>query len=143
MRTTAHEWLARYRSEGLSGLIDRPSVARVRPHALPSAWINLIRTLRQARHAAHSITRQLHLARSTLSRLGWGLSQLTKPPLIVRYERELPGELVYLDIWGALTRPATASAASGYGIRLRRALTTMARRTALARLRRFASSALL
>jgi transposase InsO family protein len=100
---TVYKWLARYRNEGPAGLLDRPSVARARPHALPHTWIDLIRTLRQARHVAHSIARQLHLARSTvsqvLSRLGWGrLSQLTDPPPVVRYERESPGELVHLDV---------------------------------------------
>jgi transposase len=109
---TVYKWLARYRNEGLSGLIDRSSAPKVRPHALPSTWVDLIRTLRQARHVAHSIARQLHLARSTvsqvLSRLGWGrLSQLTDPPPIVRYEREFPGELVHLDIkkLGRFERP--------------------------------------
>jgi len=38
---TVYKWLARYRSEVLSGLIDRRSVARVRSHALPSVWIDL------------------------------------------------------------------------------------------------------
>ena len=100
---TVYKWLARYRSEGAAGLIDRSSAARVCPHALSLAWLDLIRSLREARHVAHSIARQLHLARSTvsaaLSRLGWGrLSQLTDPPPIVRYEREFPGELVHLDI---------------------------------------------
>ena len=100
---TVYKWLARYRNEGLSGLIDRSSAPRVCPHALPSTWVDLIRTLREARHVAHSIARQLPLARSTVSQCclvwGWGrLSQLMNPPPVVRYEREFPGELVHLDI---------------------------------------------
>jgi transposase InsO family protein len=100
---TVYKWLARYRNEGLSGLIDRSSAAHVRPHALPITWIGLIRTLREARHVAHSIARQLQLARSTvsavLSRLGWGrLSQLTPSVPVIRYERTAPGELVHLDV---------------------------------------------
>ncbi len=100
---TVYKWLARYRREGAAGLLDRSSAARVCPHALSLAWLDLIRSLREARHVAHSIARQLQLARSTvsaaLSRLGWGrLSQLTNPPPIVRYERESPGELVHLDV---------------------------------------------
>ncbi|MGH8729742.1 MAG: leucine zipper domain-containing protein [Burkholderiales bacterium] len=32
---TVYKWLARYRNEGPAGLLDRSSVARCRPHALP------------------------------------------------------------------------------------------------------------
>lgn len=109
---TVYKWLARYRNEGPAGLSDRPSLARVRPHALPVAWIGLIRTLREARHVADSIARQLKLARSTvsavLSRLGWGrLAQLTKHSPTLRYERASPGELVHLDVkkLGRFNRP--------------------------------------
>jgi transposase InsO family protein len=109
---TVYKWLARYRNEGPPGLIDRPSVARVRPHALSQTWIELIRTLREARHVAHSIARQLKLARSTvsavLSRLKWGrLGALAQPVPAVRYERTSPGELVHLDVkkLGRFNRP--------------------------------------
>ena len=109
---TVYKWLARYRNEGPAGLIDRSSTPRLRPHALSSVWIELIRSLREARHVAHSIARQLQLARSTvsavLSRLGWGrLSQLTPPVPVVRYERRTPGELVHLDVkkLGRFNRP--------------------------------------
>ena len=113
---TVYKWLARYRNEGLSGLVDRSSTPRRRPHALSSVRIELIRSLREARHVAHSIARQLHLARSTvstvLSRLGWGrLAQLTPPVPVVRYERRTPGELVHLDVkkLGRFFVPATGS----------------------------------
>lgn len=109
---TVYKWLARYRNEGPAGLIDRSSTPRLRPHALSSVWIELIRSLREARHVAHSIARQLQLARSTvsavLSRLGWGrLSQLTPPVPVIRYERRTPGELVHLDVkkLGRFNRP--------------------------------------
>jgi len=109
---TVYKWLARYRQEGAAGLVDRSSRARLHPHALSEAWIALIRTLREARHVAHSIARQLQLARSTVSavlaRLGWGrLSDLAPKLPALRYERNAPGELVHLDVkkLGRFSRP--------------------------------------
>ena len=36
-RQTGYRWLRRYRTEGPAGLLDRPPIARRRPHALPRA----------------------------------------------------------------------------------------------------------
>jgi transposase InsO family protein len=100
---TAYKWLARYRDEGAVGLADRRSIAHRLPHALSSAWVALIRTLRQGRLVAHTIARQLQLARSTVSavlaRLGLGkLAMLTPSVPAVRYEHRAPGDLLHLDI---------------------------------------------
>ncbi|MGH9904553.1 MAG: leucine zipper domain-containing protein [Pyrinomonadaceae bacterium] len=46
---TVYKWLARYRNEGLSGLIDRSSQARGCPHGLPLAWISFAPCAKPAR----------------------------------------------------------------------------------------------
>jgi len=100
---TVYKWLTRYRAEGLAGLRDRASIAHRLPHALSSAWVTLIRTLRQGRLVAHAIAQQLKLARSTVSavlaRMGLGKLALLNPPApAVRYEHRAPGDLLHLDI---------------------------------------------
>ena len=100
---TVYKWLARYRANGAAGLQDRSSTARHHPHALPAAWIALIRLLRQSKLVAAEIAQRLPLARSTISavlrRLGLNrLCYLTPPEPVQRYEWERPGELVHVDI---------------------------------------------
>jgi transposase InsO family protein len=100
---TVYKWLARYRGEGAAGLQDRSSAARRHPHALPPAWIALVRLLRQAKLVAAEIAARLPLARSTVSavlaRIGLGrLRYLAPPKPIQRYEWQRPGELVHVDI---------------------------------------------
>lgn len=112
---TVYKWLARYRAEGPQGLRDRASVAHRLPHALSSAWVALIRTLRQARLTAWAIAQQIKVARSTVSavlaRLGLGKLALLAPPVpVVRYEHRAPGDLLHLDIkkLGRFARPGPA-----------------------------------
>lgn len=100
---TVYKWLARYRTEGGGGLQDRSSAARRHPHALPPAWIALVRLLRQAKLVAAEIAARLPLARSTVSavlaRIGLGrLRYLAPPEPVRRYEWQRPGELVHVDI---------------------------------------------
>ena len=100
---TVYKWLARYRVHGAAGLQDRSSAARRHPHALPAAWIALIRLLRQSKLVAAEIAQRLPLARSTISavlaRIGLRrLRYLTPPVPVQRYEWERPGELVHVDI---------------------------------------------
>jgi transposase InsO family protein len=100
---TVYKWLARYRADGVAGLQDRSSAARRHPHALPAAWMALIRLLRQSKLVAAEIAQRLPLARSTinavLKRMGLNrLSYLTPPEPVQRYEWERPGELVHVDI---------------------------------------------
>ena len=99
---TVYKWLARYRSEGLSGLRDRRSTAHRHPHALAPAWVALIRLLRQAKLVAAEIAAQLPLARSTVSavlnRLGLARLHYLNPPAPVRrYEWSRPGALIHVD----------------------------------------------
>ncbi len=98
----AYRWLARYRSEGLSGLHDRAS----RPHRVPrrtaGELVEAMLALRRQRCSGPQIAFLLRLPRSTVAR--WlhrhGVHRLAalapqEPPR--RYQRELPGELLHLD----------------------------------------------
>jgi transposase len=105
-RATGHKWLARYRSEGVAGLADRPS----RAHHIPTRTSPDIETrvlaLRQERKLGpHRIAALVGLSASTvhailarhgLSRLAW----MDRPTgqLIRRYERDRPGELLHVDV---------------------------------------------
>jgi transposase InsO family protein len=110
---TVYKWLARYRTEGASGLADRCSTAHRRRHALAPAWVALIRLLRQTKLVAAEIAARVPLARSTVSavlhRMGWGrLPYLNAPPPVQRYEWERPGQLVHMDIkkLGRIVQPS-------------------------------------
>jgi len=99
---TVYKWLARYRAEGLAGLVDRGSTAHHHPHALAPVWPALIRVMRQAKLVAAEIAVRLPLARSTVSavlrRLGLSrLRYLNPPEPVRRYEWSRPGELVHVD----------------------------------------------
>jgi len=99
---TVYKWLARYRAEGLAGLVDRGSTAHRHPHALAPVWPALIRVMRQAKLVAAEIAVRLPLARSTVSavlrRLGLSrLRYLNPPEPVRRYEWSRPGELVHVD----------------------------------------------
>ena len=100
---TVYKWLKRYRDEGVSGLLNRPSTPRYCPHAYAEGWHNLIANLRSHRMTALEIGEILNFPRSTiayaLKRLGLSqLNRLTPPEPVRRYERDRPGDLIHLDI---------------------------------------------
>lgn len=108
---TVDKWLARYRCEGPAGLRDRSC----RPQSSPSATVRelelAVLALRRQRLTLISIARQLALSRSTVARLCakaglQRLSRLEAPPVVRRYERAAPGELLHLDVkkLGRITR---------------------------------------
>jgi transposase InsO family protein len=105
-RATGYKWLARWRAEGLAGLLDRPS----RAHRLPGktsarleAQVLALRSERKlgparigplvglAPSTVHAVLR-----RHGMHRLAW----LDRPTgqLVRRYERARPGELVHVDV---------------------------------------------
>lgn len=104
-RATAYKWLRRWRTEGLDGLADRSS----RPHRMPTRTSDEVSAaIIEARFAGrlgpHRIGYELGVAPSTvhivlrnagLSRLG-DLDGPTALP--VRYVRDLPGELIHVDV---------------------------------------------
>ena len=100
---TVYRWLARFRQEGIEGLLDRSSRPHCSPQQLPAAKIEAIRSLRKLRMTAAEIAEVLCLALSTVSlwlkRIGLGKrSRLQPPEPPNRYERRHPGELVHVDI---------------------------------------------
>ena len=100
---TARRWLARWRTEGQAGLLDRSSAPRRIPRNTPPERVAQIVRLRRLRWAAAQIAVTLRAALSTVSavlkRVGLGKrSRLDPPEPPNRYERRRPGELVHIDI---------------------------------------------
>jgi transposase InsO family protein len=101
-RQTVQKWLARRRTEGRSGLLERSSRPARSPTALPTTKIERMTALRLQRLTAAQIAQRLGLPRSTVARhlssRGMGkLPPLHPPPPVVRYERQRPGELIHID----------------------------------------------
>ena len=100
---SARKWLARWRAEGETGLLDRSSAPRRVPSRLPADRLEAIEALRRLRMTAAEIAEVLGMALSTVSRwlqkIGLGKrSRLAPPEPPNRYERKRPGELVHLDV---------------------------------------------
>ena len=112
-RATAYKWLARFRTQGPQGLLDRPSRPRSCPHRTPRALeAGILAARRRHRRGQDWIGAELGIAASTVGRvlrrarvpLLRELDALTGEPVrrgpvsAVRYERERPGELVHIDV---------------------------------------------
>jgi transposase len=100
---SARKWLARWRSEGEAGLVDRSSAPRRVPSRLAADRLAAIEALRRLRMTAAEIAEVLGMALSTVSRwlarIGLGKrSRLEPPEPPNRYERKRPGELIHVDI---------------------------------------------
>mgnify|MGYP003343815930 FL=1 len=100
---TVHKWLRRFRAEGMAGLNDRSS----RPHRVQTTvndeQYEKIKALRRAREPFWKIAASVGLSRATVARIGkvMGLSRLSSldpKPLITRYEKSAPGEMIHIDI---------------------------------------------
>jgi transposase InsO family protein len=109
---TAAKWVARWRTEGDTGLVDRSSAAKRRPSQLEARRVEAIEALRRLRMTAAEIAECLGLALSTVSRwlkrIGLGkLSRLESPEPPNRYERKRAGELIHVDVkkLGRILRP--------------------------------------
>jgi transposase InsO family protein len=99
---TARKWLARYRTEGLGGLVDRSSAPAVVTNRTEERRIEVIATLRRLRMTGAEIAECLGMALSTVSgiltRIGMGkLGRIGLEPA-QRYERARPGELLHIDV---------------------------------------------
>jgi transposase InsO family protein len=100
---TASKWVARYRSEGESGLVDRSSTPVTVANRTSEQRVELVAFLRRLRMTAAEIGEVIGMPLSTVSavlwRIGLGkLSQLEPPEPPNRYEKQLPGELVHIDV---------------------------------------------
>jgi transposase InsO family protein len=100
---TAAKWLARYRAEGRTGLLDRSSAPRRSPRRTSAERVRAIELLRRLRMTAAEIAEVLRMPLSTVSailkRIGLGkrsrLEPLEPPN---RYECARPGELLHIDV---------------------------------------------
>ena len=104
-RATAYKWLGRYHAHGPAGLADRSSRPRRCPHALPAVQVRRVLTARRRhRQGPHRLAFRLGMARSTIYGVlrRHHLSRLAHTDrtsgVVVRYQREHPGELVHLDV---------------------------------------------
>jgi transposase InsO family protein len=104
-RATAYKWLARYRQHGQAGLADRSSRPHHCPHALtPTQVRRILAARRRRRQGPHRLSYHLGMPRSTVYGVlaRHGMSRLAHSDrtsgVVVRYERERPGELVHLDV---------------------------------------------
>jgi transposase InsO family protein len=104
-RATAYKWVGRYRTEGPAGLADRSSRPHRCPHALSSAQVRrVLAARRRRRQGPHRLGYHLGMARSTIYGVlrRHGMSRLAHTDrssgVVVRYQRERPGELVHLDV---------------------------------------------
>lgn len=99
---TCSKWLARYRADGMVGLVDRSSAARVVANRTSDETIQVIAALRRVRFTGPQIAELLDRPLSTVSgiltRIGMGkLGRLGQEPA-QRYERQRPGELIHIDV---------------------------------------------
>ena len=99
---TARKWLARYRREGAAGLVDRPSTPNVVANRTDEQTIEAIAALRRLRFTGPEIAEVLGRPVSTVSgiltRIGMGqLGRLGLEPA-ERYERQVAGELIHVDV---------------------------------------------
>lgn len=99
---TARKWLARYRAEGVGGLVDRSSAPVTVANRTDERRVEVIAALRRLRMTGAEIAECLGMALSTVSgiltRIGMGkLGRLGMEPA-QRYERARPGELLHIDV---------------------------------------------
>lgn len=97
------KWLGRYRSEGSAGLFDRRSAPR-RVRRVGKTKRRLIVKLRRERRTCQQIASAVARSRATVARIvsSAGLSRLRvldgPAAPVRRYEREVVGDLIHLDI---------------------------------------------
>jgi transposase InsO family protein len=99
---TARKWLARFRTEGSAGLMDRSSAPHRVANRTDEQTVAAICALRRLRFSAPELAELLDLPCSTVSavlkRCGMGrLGRLGLQPA-ERYERQRPGELIHIDV---------------------------------------------
>jgi transposase InsO family protein/transposase len=99
---TCSKWVARYRAEGASGLVDRSSAPAVVANRTDERTIEAIAALRRLRFTGPEIAELLDRPLSTVSgiltRIGMGrLGRLGLEPA-ERYERAVAGELIHVDV---------------------------------------------
>src|SRR4051812_18098154 len=99
---TCSKWVARYRTEGAVGLLDRSSAPAVVANRTDEHAVQAIAALRRLRFTgpeiAEVLDRPLSTVSGVLTRIGMGrLGRLGLEPA-ERYQRERPGELIHIDV---------------------------------------------
>jgi transposase InsO family protein len=100
---TAAKWLARFKSLGIEGLIDRSSRPRRLRRPTPDIVAAEVISLRRQRLPGKEVALRLNLSPATVSRIlkRAGLSRMKDidpPEPVRRYERQHPGEMIHIDI---------------------------------------------
>ena len=99
---TAAKWVARYRAEGAAGLLDRSSAPTRVANRTEERALETIAALRRLRFTGQEIAEILNRPLSTISgiltRIGMGkLGRLGLEPA-QRYQRQVAGELIHIDV---------------------------------------------
>ena len=99
---TAGKWVARYRTEGTEGLLDRSSAPLFVANRCSESTVETIAALRRLRFTGPEISEVLEMPFWTVSgilkRIGMGrLGRLGMEPA-ERYERTVAGELIHIDV---------------------------------------------
>ena len=104
-RATVAKWVKRYQEEGAAGLEDRSSAPHGRPHALSAKQVHrILRARRRTGDGPHRLGPMLGHPRSTVYGVlrRHGCSRLADTDrvtrVVIRYERDRPGELVHVDV---------------------------------------------
>jgi len=99
---TCAKGVARYRSHGPDGLLDRSSAPRRVHNRTDRSVVELLMSLRRLRFTAPELADLLAMPVSTISGIlkREGMGRLGRLGLerAVRYQRERPGELIHIDV---------------------------------------------
>jgi transposase InsO family protein len=100
---TARKWHGRYLAEGAAGLVDKSSRPARSPRAIEPGVALAIVELRRKLFLQARIASYMGVSKATVSRVlrRAGLSRLSElqpQEPVQRYEREVPGELLHVDI---------------------------------------------
>lgn len=118
---TVRKWRDRYLAEGEAGLVDRSSRPHRSPNRTPRQMRRKVCRIRKKRrwgadHIAHEVglaasTVQNILNQAGLGRLDHG-DRATDTATVRRYQRDLPGELIHVDIKKIAGTPTVADGGS-------------------------------
>jgi transposase InsO family protein len=100
---TVRKWVARFKAEGRTGLMDRSSRPKRLHRPTAAAVVEQVEALRRQRFTGKQIAADLSVSPATVSRIlrRLGLNRmrdLEPAEPVRRYEREHPGDMIHIDI---------------------------------------------
>src|SRR5258708_10486887 len=100
---TVRKWVARFKTEGRAGLMDRSSRPKRLYRPTPAAIVEQVEVLRRQRFTGKQIAANLAVSPATVSRILRRLAlnrmrDLEPAEPVRRYEREHPGDMIHIDI---------------------------------------------